>query len=127
VPMSDQPNDPADLPPHMIGAGVPSPIEASVIHVRAKDRCMAAMVVNVDSEDPLKAVFSVDAVIFQPPVKGGGKFEKGNSRPGSVRWANNMVHAYPGDNIPLTWHYPGRECLPAVVLDMLDKQAEGQQ
>lgn len=121
--MTDLPHDPADLPPHLVNAPVPSPIEASVIHVRANSRCMAAMVVNVDSEDPLAAVFTVDAVIFQPPVKGGSKFEKANSRPGSVRWANNMSHASPTEDKQLTWHYPGRECLPAVVLDFLNAQA----
>lgn len=123
--MSDQPNDPADLPPHLVNAPVPSPIEVSAIHVRAKGRCMAALVVNVNTEDPLGAVFTVDAVVFQPPVKGGNtKFEKANTRPGSVRWANNLTHALVPEDRDLTWHYPGRDCLPAVVLDMLDQQAQ---
>jgi hypothetical protein len=82
-------------------------------------RCLAAFVVNVDAEDPLSAVFTVDAVIFQPPQKIRDKWEKANTRPGSVRWANNMQHAeVSAENKNLTWHYPGQACLPAVVLEM---------
>lgn len=117
---------PDDPPPHLVGVGIMRPIEGVNIHVRAGGRCLAAQVVNVDAEDPLSAVFTVDAVVFQPPVKTKDKWEKANTRPGSVRWANNMKHAPPADDKPLTWHYPGQECLPAIVLEMLAQQQEQQ-
>jgi hypothetical protein len=114
--------DPVDTPPHLSPVPVARPIEVSPIHVRANGRCLAAFVVNVDAEDPLSAVFTVDAVVFQPPVKTKDKWEKANTRPGSVRWANNMQHAEVSANVNLTWHYPGQACLPAVVLEMAAKQ-----
>jgi len=62
-------------------------------------------------------------VIFQPPVKNSNdKFQKANTRPGSVRWANNMQHAPVEENTQLTWHYPGTGCLPKVVLDFMAEQ-----
>lgn len=114
------PEDPGNIPPHQVPVAVP--MEVSGIHVWAHGRCMAAFVVNVDSEDPLKAVFTVDAVIFQPPFKGKrDKFDRGG-RPGVIRWATNMHHAPPSHQHDLTWHYPGRECLPEVVLRALAEQ-----
>lgn len=98
------------------------PIEGAAIHVRADGRCLAAMVVNVNAEDPLSAVFTVDAVIFMPPIKTKDSWEKANTRPGSVRWANNMQHAPVQTNTWLTWHYITKDCLPAVVLDALAAQ-----
>lgn len=121
--MTDAPNptDPEDSPPHLTPVPVARPIEVSPIHVRAGGRCLAAFVVNVDAEDPLSAVFTVDAVIFQPPIKVKDKWERTNTRPGSVRWANNMQHAEVSADTNLTWHYPGQACLPAVVLEMAAK------
>jgi hypothetical protein len=106
-----------DLPPHLEGAAVARPIEVSPIHVRAHDRCLAAFVVNVTAEDPLSAVFTVDAVIFEPPLKIKDKWTKTNTRPGQIRWANNLMYAEVAENRDLTWHYPGAACLPAVVLE----------
>lgn len=120
-PLSPTPplDDPGNVPPHQaMQEPVPRPIEVSPIHVWAQGRCMAALVVNVDAEDPLSAVFTVDAVIFQPPQKAKrDRFDtRAHARPGQVRWANNMQHASPIEQTDLTWHYPGRECLPEVVL-----------
>jgi hypothetical protein len=120
-------HDGGDLPPHLTGVAVMRPIEGGVIHVLANGRCNAAIVVNVDAEDPLSAVFTVDAVIFVPPQKGStSKWEKANTRPGSVRWANNMQHAEVSENRQLTWHYVSRDCLPAVVLEALARQQQPQ-
>jgi hypothetical protein len=113
------PDDPGNVPPHQtMQEAVPRPMEVSPIHVWAQGRCMAAFVVNVDSEDPLSAVFTVDAVIFQPPDKHKrDRFDtRAHARAGQQRWANNMQHASPLEKRDLTWHYPGRECLPEVVL-----------
>jgi hypothetical protein len=126
-----QPNPglPDDPPPHLTdqptAPQVYRPIEGAGIHVRIVDRsgqnprCQAAIVVNVDAEDPLSAVFTVDAVVFVPPDKHPrDRFDqRPNTRPGSTRWANNMKYAEVTENKPLTWHYPGRNCLPQVVLD----------
>jgi hypothetical protein len=111
-------DDPGNVPPHQVmQEAVSRPIEVSPIHVRIQGRCMAALVVNVDAEDPLSAVFTVDAVVFQPPIKRArDQFERANTRPGNVRWVNNAKHATVAENIDLTWHYPGRDCLPEVVL-----------
>ena len=116
-------DDPGNVPPHQaFQAPVPVPMEVSPIHVYAHGRCMAAFVVNVDAEDPLKAVFTVDAVIFQPPQKvKRDKFDRAN-RPGTVRWANNLQHHPVTEKAELTWHYPSRDCLPEVVLSALEAQ-----
>jgi hypothetical protein len=116
-----------DIPPHLAGAPVARPIEGGIVHVRTPGRCLAAIVVNVDAEDPLSAVFTVDAVVFQPPQKGQtNRWEKANTRPGSVRWANNMQHADVTEDKPLTWHYVTQDCLPATVIQALAAQ-QGQQ
>jgi hypothetical protein len=127
---SAPPDDPGNVPPHQaFQAPVPVPMEVSPIHVwigggpdGQAGRCMAAFVVNVDAEDPLKAVFTVDAVIFQPPRKEKrDKFDR-NNRPGVTRWANNLQYQPVTEKANLTWHYPGRDCLPEVVLDALREQ-----
>jgi hypothetical protein len=119
-----------DRPPHLAGtsaaAAVPVPMAVSPIHVRLAGECLAAFVVRVNSEDPLSAVFTVDAVIFQPAPKIRDKWNKSDTRPGSVRWANNLQHTDVAENKTLTWHYPGRDCLPTIVLDALSRQ-EGTQ
>lgn len=122
-PLNPEPpaDDPGNVPPHQaadLRAAVPRPLEVSAIHVWAHDRCMAAFVVNVDAEDPLSAVFTVDAMILQPPMKKQrDRFDtRAQARPGQIRWANNLRHASPTEKRELTWHYPGRECLPEVVL-----------
>jgi hypothetical protein len=122
-------DDPGNVPPHQtLQAPVPRPMEVSPIHVwisgpnGSAGRCMAAMVVNVDAEDPLSAVFTVDAVVFQPPPKTKrDKFDRSN-RPGVVRWANNLQHALVTEKSNLTWHYPAKECLGEVVLRALAEQ-----
>lgn len=120
------PENPEDRPPHEAAgpmqSAVPRPIEVSPIHFRAQGRCYAAFVVDVLSDDPLSPVFRVDAVVFAPrDRKNRDRFTRVDTLPGTVRWANNLRHALPGDGEDgawpeLTWHYPGRHCLPEVVL-----------
>lgn len=115
-----------DLPPHLAGVPAMRPIEGAVIHVRIPGKCQAAMVVGVHAEDPLSAIFTVDAVVFVPPPPGGqSKWEKPHTRPGSVRWANNMQTAPVSDDRQLTWHYASKDCLPAIVLEMLAQNGNG--
>lgn len=118
------PTDPDDPPPHLVngGAAVPVPMAVSPIHVRNAETCLAAFVVRVNTEDPLGAVFTVDAVIFQAAPKIRDKWTKSDTRPGSVRWANNLPHADIAENKNLTWHYPGQGCLPPVVMEILAQQ-----
>jgi hypothetical protein len=124
--MADDQLNPTDPPPHLVngGAAVPRPMPVSPIHVRHHEECLAALVVRVNAEDPLGGVFTVDAVIFQAPSKIRDKFSKADTRPGSVRWANNMTHAEVSENKPLTWHYPGQGCLPPVVMEILSQQGQ---
>src|SRR3954452_13036563 len=125
--MTDAPPPPVseDVPPHLAGgAAVPRPMAVSPIHVRAQGRCLAAFVVNVDAEDPLGGEFTVDAVVFEPPNKARDKFTRANTRPGVTRWCNNMRHATVAEEKNLTWHYPGEQCLPPVVMELISQQRE---
>jgi hypothetical protein len=123
------PEDPSDVPPHLARTdaqlrAVPRPIEAAAVHFRAEDRCYAAMVIDVQSEDPLSPDFTVDLVVFVPvrTLRKADRFTNLNRLPGSTRWANSVRHAVPDPMDAAktwpgtTWHYPGRECLPEVVL-----------
>ncbi|HEX8321610.1 hypothetical protein [Longimicrobium sp.] len=120
----DPDKDPADIPPHLaeppMAEMVPRPIEVSPIHFRAHGRCYAAFVVDVISEDPMSPEFLVDAVVFAPRDRARkDRFSNASKLPGSVRWANNLHYALPaadGTWQDTTWHYPGRQCLPEVVL-----------
>lgn len=122
--------DPADLPPHLVEpdpqmqATSPRPIEGSTAHFRAHGRCYAACVVDVISTDPLSPDFLVDLIVFAPRDKTNrDRFTKVSSLPGTVRWANDLSFALPETDTDgtktwaeKTWHFPGRHCLPEVVL-----------
>lgn len=120
-----EPMDTSDIPPHEVEqpmqAMIPRPIEASAVHFRAHGRCYAAMVVDVDSDDPLSPEFTVDLVVFAPRDKQRkDRFTDVGRLPGSTRWANGLIAALPdenGDWAETTWHFPGHHCLPRVVLD----------
>jgi len=117
-----------DVPPHLANqpmqAAIPRPIEAAAVHFRSHDRCLAAMVVGVNAEDPMSPVFTLDLVVFVPAkaTRKADRFTDLNRLPGIVRWANNVSHALPDPHDPervwpsTTWHYAGRDCLPEVVL-----------
>ena len=115
-----------DTPPHLVmqdgelRAAIPRPIEAAAVHFRAQGRCFAAMVVEVIAEDPLSPDFVVDLVVFQPrDRRRSDRFSNASAMPGHVRWANALTAALPaldGSWQEMTWHYPGRQCLPEVVL-----------
>ena len=118
-------SDAADLPPHLaeqpMQAAVPRPIEVSPIHFRANGRCYAAFVVDVISDDPMSPDFLLDAVVFTPRDRTRkDRFVNSSSMLGQVRWANNLKHAQRDEETKewpeRTWHYPGRQCLPEVVL-----------
>ena len=121
--MTHAAHDDPDLPPHLaeppMQEAVPRPIEVSPIHFRAHGRCYAAFVVDVISDDPMSPDFRIDAVIFAPRSRGRtDRFTNAGALPGVVRWANNLTHADKTEAgwKETTWHYPGRQCLPEVVL-----------
>jgi len=95
---------------------VPHPIEGGTVHFRAKGRCMAAIVVDINAVNPLDPDFVLDLVVFQPRVKRpDDRFVNDARLPGNVRWANDIAHAHlnPGDEgQELTWHWPGQGCIP---------------
>jgi hypothetical protein len=115
-----------DLPPHLgeqpMTPAVPRPIEVSNVHFRAHGRCYAAIVVDVIADDPLSPDFLIDAVVFSPRDRSRKKdrFSNASAMPGQTRWANNLSYALPDEATgtwkETTWHYPGRQCLPEVVL-----------
>lgn len=111
-----------DRPPHLAGETpllpmVPRPIEASVAHFRAHDRCHAAIVIDVISEDPLSPEFQLDLVFWVPREPRKDKFVNNRTLPATQRYANDVEYAPVEENKGLTWHYPGRGCLPEVVLN----------
>jgi hypothetical protein len=117
----------ADPPPHLateekLAPMVPRPIEVSPVHFRAHGRCYAAFVVDVISDSPLSPEFKVDVAVLAPrdSTRKKDRFVNHNTLPGTLRWANNLTHAMPdpqtGEWQETTWHYPGRHCLPEIVL-----------
>jgi hypothetical protein len=94
----------------------PRPIEVSPVHFRIQDRCMGAFVVDVIAEDPLDPEFLLDLVVMQPRRRVKDRFVDNGSTPGVWRWVNNVTHAPVTEKAEKTWHYPGRDCLPEVVL-----------
>lgn len=123
--------DPEDLPPHLAGQDeqmtvmVPRPIEVSPVHFFGKGRCHAAFVVDVISEDPLSPEFTIDLVFFAPRERRNDRFVNDRSVPGTQRWANEVSHAPREQKKDLTWHYPGRACLPEAVLELMGEQPNG--
>lgn len=114
-------SDPDDLPPHLAGQEpllpmVPRPIEVSPVHLRQHDRCYGGLVVDVISDDPLSPDFQVDMVFFVPRERRKDRFVNNATLPGTTKWANDLTHAPVEENKGMTWHYPGRGCLPEVVL-----------
>lgn len=116
------PADSDDLPPHLAGRGepmismVPRPIEVSPVHLRQHDRCYGGLVVDVLADDPLSPDFTLDIVFFAPRERRKDRFVNNDSVPGRTMWANAVEHAPVEENKKMTWHYPGRGCLPEVVL-----------
>jgi len=126
--------DASDLPPHLatgelqdavLKPMVPRPIEVSPVHFFGKGRCNAAFVVDVISDDPLSPEFTIDLVFFAPRERRNDRFVNDASIPGTTRWANEVAYAPRKEKKELTWHYPGRECLPEAVLELTGEGDRG--
>jgi hypothetical protein len=114
----------SSTPEEPMRAFVPHPIEGSTVHFRGKGRCMAAIVVDVIALDPMDPDFTVDLAVFQPRQKRNDRFINNATLPGVLRWVNECSHAPldpHGEATEMSWHYPGAGCLPAAVLEAMER------